>query len=459
MSINIPTEIDKNEFEKKILKKLNNEKFSMYKSKIIENYKCPKTATKYTLKSSITNEELNNINYILKRIGYNNSFKSLNDIAKYLRWLSKEKKYIIIFAYNGTGKTRLSCEFKAIGQELNEESGEKSADTFYYNAFTEDLFQWDNDIENDTTRNLKINVKSRFFNGLEEYEMDTRIRKILQNYVDFDFKINPVEQEAEKTQQEKNSNTQEKLPNITFFKNILIDGNLQRVDNIKISRGEENIFIWCFFLAFLELINEDVEAYNWVKYIYIDDPISSLDDNNVIAIASHIARIIKKSKIKTIISSHHTLFFNVLCNEIGNAEQLFLQKDTKNNCYILKDTSKTPFFHHIALLKELKRVADSGELYTYHFNILRNILEKTASFHGFAHFSSCIKKNADDPEGIVYKRMLDLMSHGNYSLFSPKEMVPENKEYFKKILSDFLNNYKFNENLFKDLDEAGEADE
>ena len=38
-------------------------------------------------------------------------------------------------------------------------------------------------------------------------------------------------------------------------------------------------------------------------------------------------------------------------------------------------------------------------------------------------------------------------------------MVPENKEYFKKILSDFLNNYKFNENLFKDLDEAGEADE
>ena len=112
MSNNIPTEIDKNEFEKKILKKLNNEKFSMYKSKIIENYKCPKTATKYTLKSSITNEELNNINYILKRIGYNNSFKSLNDIAKYLRWLSKEKKYIIIFAYNGTGKTRLSCEFK-----------------------------------------------------------------------------------------------------------------------------------------------------------------------------------------------------------------------------------------------------------------------------------------------------------------------------------------------------------
>ena len=50
----------------------------------------------------------------------------------------------------------------------------------------------------------------------------------------------------------------------------------------------------------------------------------------------------------------------------------FYKKKSNDEGYILKDTSKTPFFHHIALLKELKKAADSEKLYTYHFNILRN---------------------------------------------------------------------------------------
>ncbi len=66
---------------------------------------------------------------------------------------------------NGTGKTRLSAEFKILGQTLNEETREKTADTLYYNAFTEDLFYWDNDLENDTDRFLKLNSDSRFFPG------------------------------------------------------------------------------------------------------------------------------------------------------------------------------------------------------------------------------------------------------------------------------------------------------
>ena len=47
---------------------------------------------------------------------------------------------------------------------------------------------------------------------------------------------------------------------------------------IKISRGEERIFIWCFFLALFEI--EDFEDAH-KDFIFIDDPVSSLDDNNV----------------------------------------------------------------------------------------------------------------------------------------------------------------------------------
>ena len=88
----------------------------------------------------------------------------------------------------------------------------------------------------------------------------------------------------------------------------------RREEAIKVSRGEENIFIWCFFLAIVELALDDdgTGPYDWVKHIYIDDPISSLDEHNAIAVANHLAKLLKRpeSRLKTVISTHHTLFFN-----------------------------------------------------------------------------------------------------------------------------------------------------
>lgn len=430
MSINVPTTFTKEEFNKLTNKKLNNDTLQQYRKIFTSNYKKPKGSEEYILKDDLSDELLTKLDFILKRVGYN-QFDSIEDIAAYFRMLLEEKKFIVLFAYNGTGKTRLSAEFKSLGQELDAETGEKSADTLYYNAFTEDLFFWDNDLNNDTERLLKLNSNSRFFSGLKELEMESRIRPLLRRYATFYFTI-----DYEKW-------------TIDFSREVIIDGANQQINNIKISRGEENIFIWCFFLAVVQLVVDKVESYNWVKYIYVDDPISSLDDNNVIAVASHLAQLMVGNDIKMIVSTHHTLFFNVMCNEINNAEQIFLQKNATSDAYILKDTTKTPFFHHVALLKELKKASDSGELYTYHFNVLRSILEKTASFHGYAHFSSCIKRDPADTEGIVHKRMLDLLSHGNYSLFEPKEMVPENKEHFKMILDKFLETYNFNKKLFE----------
>src|SRR6185369_6988924 len=72
--------------------------------------------------------------------------------------------FVLLYAYNGTGKTRLSMEFKDAGKRKNR--GE--ADTLYFNAFTEDLFSWENDFENDSERRLHINTKSQFFKGLKE---------------------------------------------------------------------------------------------------------------------------------------------------------------------------------------------------------------------------------------------------------------------------------------------------
>ena len=48
----------------------------------------------------------------------------------------------------------------------------QSGDTLYFNAFTEDLFSWDNDLENDEHRTLKLNPAASFFVGLNELEIE-----------------------------------------------------------------------------------------------------------------------------------------------------------------------------------------------------------------------------------------------------------------------------------------------
>lgn len=363
----------------------------------------------------------------------NNIFDSLDAIASHLREQLGQKKYVLLFAFNGTGKTRLSMAFKELGKQGEDE--EESRDTLYFNAFTEDLFYWDNDLENDAKRVLRLNRDSHFFDGLQELEMESRIGPLLARYANFDFLIDYETWE------------------ITFFRDKDADG---APIPIKVSRGEENIFIWCFFLAVAQLAVDQDEGspYAWVKYLYIDDPISSLDDNNAIAVASHLAQLLKNAngKIRTVISTHHHLFFNVMCNELSNAVKGFLIKEADH--FRLADTGETPRYHHVALLKQLHEVAESGEVYTYHFNILRNILEKTATFHGFRNFSACIKQDSNDPDGILHARLVNVLSHGNYSLYEPKEMLPENKDYFRKILRDFMTNYRFNPELFPVVEEA-----
>jgi len=80
--------------------------------------------------------------------------------------------------------------------------------------------------------------------------------------------------------------------------------------------------------------------------------------------------------------------------------------------------------------------------------MLRAILEKTASFHGYPNFSACIKRDADDEDGILHTRLINILSHGNYSLYEPQEMLEENKRCFRKILHEFINRYLFNPAVF-----------
>ena len=363
-----------------------------------------------------------------------NKYANLKTLARKLRDDLGGADLLLLYAYNRTGKTRLSMEFKDEGKRKNN----GNADTLYFNAFTEDLFTWDNDLDGDAVRHLRLNPDSTFFNGLKDLALDETIAGYLDRYADFDFDID--------------------------YETWKVSFRSGGAENIKISRGEQNIFIWCLFMALCERMLDGHASYQSVKYLYIDDPISSLDDNNAIAVACDLAQLLRRAAsrkgqngapapIKVVFSTHHALFFNVMCNELGRAKEgepkvthkrYFLHRPNGEGAYTLRATEDTPFFHHVASLAELQLAAapSTGKLYTFHFNALRSIMEKTASFFGHADISFCLKAlNTEDLA--LYNRALNLLSHGKYAIHEPTEMGEDNKELFRRILNDFVTKFQF----------------
>jgi hypothetical protein len=357
-------------------------------------------------------------------------FQNLTTLARRLRSDINDFHCVLLYAFNRTGKTRLSMEFKDQGKR----KGRGTPDTLYFNAYTEDLFVWHNDLDRDTDRHLTINENSSFLSGLTELALDEAIAGYLSRYADFDFDID--------------------------YRRWVVTFRKGGSERIKISRGEEKIFIWCIFMAICERVIDGHPSYRWVKHLYIDDPISSLDDNNAIAIACDLAALLRKAAtrrgadgqrnpLRTVLSSHHSLFFNVMCNELGrtsedqekiSAKRYFLHRPNSDGVFTLRATGDTPYFHHVATLAELRNCSQTGTIYTYHFNALRSVLEKTASFLGHDDLRVCLSGLQDEA---LYNRALNLLSHGRYAINEPVEMVEDNKELFRRILNDVLDRFQF----------------
>lgn len=391
------------------------------------------------------------------------TFENLRGLVTRLRDDLNDKELVLLYAFNRTGKTRLSMAFKDAAKSLVErhlragdECGralvfeESQSSTLYFNAFTEDLFTWENDLENDAERGLKINYFSKFFDLFSGLALERTIDEYLRRYADFrfDFKYKEVQQGGD-----------------LFSKPYFVSFSKDVQQNIKISRGEECIFIWCTFMAICERVLDGHESYQWVKYIYIDDPISSLDDNNAISVACDLAKLIRRATnrknaddspnpIKMVVSTHHSLFFNVMCNEIARAKEdepkvrhkkYFLHRLSNEDRYSLRSTKDTPFFHHVASLVELQKAADpeAGTLYTFHFNALRSIMEKTSAFFGHTDIAFCLKALDNEENKALFNRALNLLSHGGYSIFEPTLMGEDNQNLFRQILNDFIVRFQF----------------
>ncbi len=367
--------------------------------------------------------------------------KSLKDIANDL--INRDKKVQLIYAFNGIGKTLLSQEFKdlVVSQNpKNEESEEAKIKILYYNAFTEDLFYWDNDLDCDKYR--RIIIQSNNFTDwvLKVQGQDSNIIKNFQRYTS--NKLTPV------------FNAQ--FNEITFYNT---GSNDEKPKKIKISKGEESCLIWCIFYSLLEQIVEvlnepepELDQYNDLKYIFIDDPVSSLDDNHLIELAVDIADLVKSSPsdLHYVITTHNPLFYNVLYNEfkISDKNCGYKSKDSEKSrldklddgSYLLKESNDSPFSYHLFLLDKLEKAITSGEVQKYHFNFLRNILEKTATFLGFNKWNELLPQESQES---YYNRIINLSSHSKYCGEETSFIKEDDKRVLKYLVEYIIEECHF----------------
>ena len=373
-------------------------------------------------------------------------------------------KIQLIYAFNGTGKTRLSREMKdLIAPTSDDEDGSLARQKYlYYSAFTEDLFYWKNDLDLDEDRKMVIQPNSFTDWILRDRGQETNIVTNFQRYTSESITPSfPPEVKVER-QGDRSIRTQTH-PEVRFS----YRGGETLTENIKISKGEESNLIWSIFYTLLQEViagkqdGEDDE-FNELEYIFIDDPVSSLDDSHLIELAVDLAGLIKSSvsDLKFVITTHNPLFYNVLFNELGNSldvevagenKRIYSAKQSKkyrltkheDGTFELDEQSDDhPFSYHLFLLEELRKAVETNDIKKYHFSFLRNILEKTATFLGHKKWAYLLPKIDGDPDPFA-NRLANLASHSAHSGEEVAELDTNDKEKLGELVNYLFSHYHF----------------
>lgn len=447
--------------------------------------------------------------------------KKLEDIAKELKKENPNSKVKLIYAFNGAGKTRLSKEFQNLISPKNEGNislNFKDKKIIYFSAFTEDLFFWNNDLDNDSSRILNIQPNQFTDWILRVQGQENSIIDNFQRYTN--NKLTPK--------------FNENYSQVTFS---FERGNDIKEDNIKISKGEESCFIWSIFYSIFEQIisvlniaeseQRETQDFNNLEYIFIDDPVSSLDENHLIELAVNISTLIKysESELKFIITTHNPLFYNILCNEFSRlpkrCEKFRLERMEDNTHNLYKQSNDSPFAYQVHLMDKLESIFkkeiqseefllniddsakneveailnkneindnDLSELHRisreriisddffirknylssskftislfkekeisecevekYHFHLIRNILEKLATFLGYPEMKDMLPQDDNGPDPYM-NRIVNLSSHSKHSGEETILISDNDKRVLMGLITHLIDKYKFRSKFIK----------
>ena len=295
------------------------------------------------------------------------------------------------------------------------------------------MFVWDNDEKNDNA-NLRLTVVPSNLNQFHSFLVEDvkMIREKLEPYhPKYNFKLNQFK------------NPEDGIESITFF----VDEENELP--IKISRGEERIFVWCFFLALFEV---DGWANEQNAHILIDDPVSSLDDHNIFITARSILELVKDNylkKQKMIVSTHHIGLFSILATwlnndnskgGLGELTKVIILKN-KNGDLSFKGTNNDVFLYHLHLLQILNE-AKNTQLFKYHMVLLRQVLENINSFLGSRKIGRILNDiGVEDVDRKVDE--INSLSHKQAYQYQFNEMSESEEVLFNDVFEKLITKYNF----------------
>lgn len=351
------------------------------------------------------------------------------EIAEALK--AGDEKVVLAYAFNTTGKTRLCVAYKDATKEAD---GTHTG--VYYNAYSEDLFVWDNDEENEG-QNKRLTIRPSSLSAYHSSLTEDNVRDRLNAYKPkFGFRFNPYGDDPAKG-----------IESVSFF--IPNQNPDFPQPPIKISRGEERIFVWCFFLALFEFAGwGDDQA----GHFFIDDPVSSLDDHNIFITAETLFELIERyhPKRKLIITTHHVGLFSILSGWLRKGDQKEKYKDIVKICILsgktgslsLETDKKDVQLYHLRLLQVLEQARKSDDLRAYHFALLRQALENIASFLGKGQFGYVLAQiGIDDPNDTA--DIINTLSHKKVYYYETDLLVPDRRQMLENVLIKLQDKYNF----------------
>jgi hypothetical protein len=354
---------------------------------------------------------------------------TLDEIANVMR--DSEARIILAYAFNATGKTQLCVSYKNATKKVD-----GSHAGVYYNAYSEDLFVWNNDEEN-AGEGIRLNVLpsslSRFHTLLTEDNIRDKLKPYKPKY---GFALNFNESDPEMG-----------IESISFF--VPNQNPDEEQKPIKISRGEERIFVWCFFLSLFEV---EGWADKQSSHFFIDDPVSSLDDHNIFVTATTLFDLIESQhdRRKIIITTHHMGLFSILSDWLTKGEKRDRFKkvtklyilSSKSGSLELESCRQDVFLYHLRVLQQLTIARKSKDVRAYHFVLLRQALENVASFLGVGQFSYVLNQiGINEPSRVA--DIVNALSHKKIYYYESDTVVPDNLTIFDEVMDGLLSKYNF----------------
>ncbi len=350
----------------------------------------------------------------------------LEKITKKVKKDLNSKKDVLLFAFNATGKTRLSRQF---------ENTNESITALYYNALIEDYFSWDNE-----EHTLTFTTNAWLYKFIKDEGLENDIAATFNTFTD--IKIDPL--------------IDFETGNIQFQ----IINEKSRKEFIKISKGEETLFKWSVFYSalkkVLDILNEKPESrstdeYNNLKFIVLDDPISSLDEFKIYTLSMQIIEMMrftheKNINISFLISTHHTMFYNILYNTMKKRNKkrkiksLFYMMIKENYNLILTSLNDQGLIsYHIKSLLEIHNAFINNTIKKIHYNMFRSVLEKSSIFLGYSNWLDLFQKYENREK---LSKIVNMNSHERYAELETEYLTQEQIDEFKNGFDYFIKTYK-----------------